>query len=630
MFRDKLYHLFLFLLLGNFGFVQAQPGSIDSLENLLEVEESPTELIKIHNELCWQYQIEDLELSLKHGSQAFDLALKEKLYEEAVIAQRYMGISSGNFNKPDLAQEHFSQAIKTANKHQITSRQVALSYNDLGSLFLRSGEYEDAVEQFNGGILIADKVGDLDVSSLLNFNLAYAFFDIKEYDKCMAISRKGIQLILPKVTVQLGMLYQNLGNCYLGKHTYDSSKYYFEKAQAIFIETGNIAFYGHVSNSLGTLYFDLKEYEKSLQYYRRSMDIDDSLGIDQHDDVSYSNLASIYRVMGNYDSSIIYLEKAVGFAREYGHLHNLMGNLKYLSHTQYDHGDYKAAFEHHAEYVAIKDSILSEDNRINILKLQQKFENEKAINDNKLLKTQIEQIQSSLKWSYTWLYSIIIISILVLILIFLFYKNKRIRDAQVRAELEKSVLDLKSTALMAQLNPHLVFNILNSIQGLVASNEREKANIYISKFSMFMRKCIEFSDVPSIPLHEELLLLEEYFELERLRFEDKISLTVEDASDAATPVPPLILQPLVENCIKHGLDKNHKNAGKITISIKKMNSVTEIKVMDNGKGFPESFKIVEGHGVGISLSRIRTLNPKNSIELSQHKSPSTIKITIWE
>ncbi len=164
-----------------------------------------------------------------------------------------------------------------------------------------------------------------------------------------------------------------------------------------------------------------------------------------------------------------------------------------------------------------------------------------------------------------------------------------IRDAlekQKEAELKSQVSDTEMKALRAQMNPHFIFNSLNSISDYIAKNNTKVADEYLTKFATLMRLVLENSEKKEVPLFEDLKALELYMQLETLRLKDKFTyeIEVDDTIDKEnTMVPPLILQPFVENSIWHGIAKK-QGIGNIFIHIKKEGEMVSCIVEDNGVG----------------------------------------------
>ena len=221
-------------------------------------------------------------------------------------------------------------------------------------------------------------------------------------------------------------------------------------------------------------------------------------------------------------------------------------------------------------------------------------------------------------WLRTWLYNLsavmwLLPRILVtkpwltflLISIFVyFYIRKRLRKAATDAQ--KANLELQ--AIQSQLNPHFVFNALSSLQGLINQNDREKANGYLSGFSRLLRNTLNDSGKEMVPLSVEIANIDNYVRLEQLRFGFRYEIVTDELISRAqhTEIPSLLIQPVVENAIKHGI-ASLGNAGQLTIKFSSYVSDLIISIKDNGRGF-EPRTPAEGKGLSLTKERIRLLN----------------------
>lgn len=200
----------------------------------------------------------------------------------------------------------------------------------------------------------------------------------------------------------------------------------------------------------------------------------------------------------------------------------------------------------------------------------------------------------------------IIAAILGLILLLFRQRSQKNKLNRQLEQKEKKELELRS--IRSQLNPHFVFNALNSIQGLVNANEKEKANQYLSDFSNMMRDTLSGNSKDYSPLETELAILDRYLKLEQLRFGFAYEIKVGNSiNTTAIEIPTLLLQPLVENAVKHGvaqlLDK-----GKITIELNRSENDLRVLINDNGQGFSESIDNKEGFGIRLTRERIQLIN----------------------
>ena len=210
-------------------------------------------------------------------------------------------------------------------------------------------------------------------------------------------------------------------------------------------------------------------------------------------------------------------------------------------------------------------------------------------------------------------------------MIFFFYKRKRdAEQKQKETSLSLQVSETEMKALRSQMNPHFIFNALQSIQTFLLSHKSEEANAYLLKFSKLMRLVLENSQHSEVSLKEDMQALELYMQLESIRlqhpftYQFHIDKTVDVESDS---IPPLILQPFVENAIWHGLQ--YKNEpGHIDIFISKKNNALYATVEDNGVGRDMSKQVAqpmllkkESLGMKLTEERLKILNELKKVRL---------------
>ena len=182
------------------------------------------------------------------------------------------------------------------------------------------------------------------------------------------------------------------------------------------------------------------------------------------------------------------------------------------------------------------------------------------------------------------------------------------RESQARAlkeaYLESSLMEARLKTLEAELHPHFLFNTLHAISTLVHTDP-ESADRMISRLSDLLRLTFDRSGAASVPLKEELEFLQKYLEIEQIRFQDRLSVKFEiDPETLDTDVPRMILQPLVENAIKHGIGPR-SGQGLVQISTRKQEDKIWIEVRDNGVGLSRNARVRFNNGVGLSNTRAR-------------------------
>jgi len=223
-------------------------------------------------------------------------------------------------------------------------------------------------------------------------------------------------------------------------------------------------------------------------------------------------------------------------------------------------------------------------------------------------------------WKATWFEVIILVSFLALTWLFVSLRIKHMRRQQEKEELlGKRMTELEHTALQAQMNPHFIFNCLNSIQQYIFDQDILAANKYITGFARLIRATLHNSTKDLIPLEDELAYLSTYLSLEKLRFKEKMSYFIEVAPDipvnGSYRVPPMIIQPYVENCMRHGLRHRKIAGGYIRINIEEKDGKLVVVVEDNGIGREKaaSYKTREhieyqSKGMSLTADRIRLIN----------------------
>lgn len=199
----------------------------------------------------------------------------------------------------------------------------------------------------------------------------------------------------------------------------------------------------------------------------------------------------------------------------------------------------------------------------------------------------------------------------------LFYSTRRNRLRQRKAiekiSAEKKVAELEMQALKAQINPHFVFNCLNSIKGFIYEKDYMQADKYLDKFSQLLRSTMDNADASVISLEEEMKYLDTYLQLEKLRFGDKFEYSIEAGNGidkSRTFVPPMLLQPYVENAIRHGVRFLENKKGLIKIMIKKEEGKVICSIDDNGIGREKAQELksknhIEYQSRGMQLSKRR-------------------------
>ncbi len=197
-------------------------------------------------------------------------------------------------------------------------------------------------------------------------------------------------------------------------------------------------------------------------------------------------------------------------------------------------------------------------------------------------------------------------------------KKQEAELKQVKAEFARQIAESEMSALRAQMNPHFIFNVLNSINRYILLNNSEVASRYLTQFARLIRLVLENSKTAKVSLEADMEALKLYINMEKLRFLDKFDyqIEIEEGIDQQfTQVPPLLIQPYVENAIWHGLMQK-ENGGLLTITLKQANEhLLLVNIEDNGIGRTQSALLKsktaishKSHGLQMTKDRIAIVN----------------------
>ncbi len=362
-------------------------------------------------------------------------------------------------------------------------------------------------------------------------------------------------------------------------------------------------------------------------------------------------IANAYIAQDKYDQAIPYLKQSIEEADSEDDLIVQKDATRKLSEVYKYKGDYSKALETYQKYVAVVDTLyvrkeqeISRAARFNreIASKQSRItglEQERELSQSKydLALTEQQLIEENSKRQKWIIYSLLVGMILTGLAAFFFYRSNQ------QQKLANNLLALKS--LRSQMNPHFIFNALNSVNTYISKSDERSANRYLSDFSTLMRAVLENSEEDFIPLSKEIELLELYTKLEHSRFSDKFDyeINVDAEIDVdAYQIPPMLLQPYIENAIWHGLRyKEEKGFLHINLHRKDANSI-EIMIEDNGIGRSKSAELKtqnqkkqKSKGMGNIKKRIAILNEmyKDKVDvvisnLENNGSGTKVKFTL--
>ncbi|WP_397447022.1 sensor histidine kinase [Polaribacter sp. R77954] len=340
----------------------------------------------------------------------------------------------------------------------------------------------------------------------------------------------------------------------------------------------------------------------------------------------------MFSISGNHKASIPYYKSALQKYKEAGHLYFTMKINQHLFVSYSIISKNNLAIQVNKRYIKLKDSIFNIKKRKFIADSEVKFQVEKIKSEKKIAEIDSKRTKVIL------IASIIIFVLFTLLLLFYFERLRakrkiefvklELKETQKRLEIQKLYSDSELKVLKSQMNPHFIFNALNSIQDYIILNEKKLARQYLVKFSRLIRIYLEQSQKIAITLSEEIKALQLYLELEKDRFNDDFSfdIVIDEKLDLDNvAIPSLFLQPYVENALKHGF-LHKKDNKRLQVSFQKDTATNSLicKIKDNGVGREASLlinqkrnKLHKSFATSANQKRVDLLNQsnENSIEL---------------
>ncbi len=369
------------------------------------------------------------------------------------------------------------------------------------------------------------------------------------------------------------LIYQNLGEIALMEGNKENALKYFDTlaliSRAINYQNGlRIALV-----SKATLYQKEGDYGQALKLYNEAekyITENPFYAIN-----SNNNRARLYMALNKYQNALSLLEENINnpMLDNYAELKLTTLQLLYKVYTEL--ARYKEAFVWNDSLRNFENRLRDRDVRARIAELETKYETEKNKHTISILKAKNEFYNQQIRFAVL----LIIILIAVIIIVVYVWRMNKLKSEFREARLKQSLL-------RSQMNPHFIFNSLSSIQQLILTNKNKEASFYLTRFSSIARIVLEYSTRESITLDKEIEFLTDYIEIEKMRSGKGFEFQVIYSDNLETEfieIPPMAIQPFVENAIKHGL-RSKESGGLLKLIFKDKGDVLEVMVEDNGIG----------------------------------------------
>jgi tetratricopeptide (TPR) repeat protein len=569
------------------------------------------------------YQLAKLDTALICFEKRVEIA--SEMNDSLGIAQAYdnLGVIYHQFGKNVKALE----LRMKSNRIYVSlneKKMLAAGYTWIGNIYKDEGKYTLALENYIKALKIyEEEKNENDLGyPLINISSVYRFMKQYSLARSYALEAKS-KFIKANNQKGVGVSLYRLALINNEEKDFDSSVKYLKEAKLIFEEIQDIYFQSLVNILLGTTHRSLGQNEIALKYFNDALPIVLQIGDKALISNVFQNIGTVFNDKGDFLKALEYMhksEKILGEINDKNAMRELDCNFIEL-YSRINQPD--LVMKYLNNYRQLSDTIFNKQNNQAIAEMQTKYEAEKK--DKEIIALNLEKDRKSFL-----IYSLVfglIASTIILLLSFINYRNKKRKERAVldqrAAELSRQVCEYDMKALRSQMNPHFIFNCVDSIERLLDNAKIEESKWSLSNFSSLTRTVLENSMKREIPLDEEVDVLKIYMDLENVRFRNPFTynILIQSGVDAKTTlIPPLILQPFVENSIKHGFRDTEKS-GHLKIEIWKENEFLICVVEDNGVGRKKHLTIKplsgfkkESMGIKLTGERLRLISEMKNMK----------------
>lgn len=539
------------------------------------------------------------------------LTLRRQLGDQRGIAGALNNIGSVYFSKGKYheAINYYEQSLE-AKEALGDYLDAATTLNNIGNVLMNQGDYLRAMDVNLRSLKIREEFGDLHgISSCLN-NLAIIHGDMGDF--ALAIDHFERSLALKE---QIGNrqgtagIHGNLAMIHLRQGDRESARISLDRALHDYRAIGDKRGEASTLTGIGDFHMAADDFASGQTNYAAAHRLFEELGQSKGVAATLAKSAKAYLSEGDKGKAIAHAKKALILAQENGLVTETTDAAEVLYGAYKAIGKHAEALEMHELHVSMRDSMLSEENQRAVMRQQFQYDFQKkealltaeqekrdAIAQEKLERHRAER-------------NLMAAGFMFILLagggmgMFLHHRRKaEYRYRSARAELK---------ALQAQMRPHFIFNALNSINNHIEANDPQTASDYLIRFAKLMRTTLNSTLTEQVTLQDEMRAWENYLELERPNFRHGLIFTVKADADIDTQrtlIPPLLVQPLLENALWHGISPKLA-PGRVEVHVSVSSGLLTISVTDDGVGRNSATPDTDRHpgqdSVGISLTKER-------------------------
>lgn len=574
-------------------------------------------MVKCLNELSKDYRLVFPDSAIQFSKEALFLARKLGYEKGIATSLNFVGIAF--FYKGDYptAQEFQKEALSYSYVRNLNI-QYANALNSLALAYQYQGNYFSAYDSYLKALQYEEKSKNYFGQVKVLANIGILWKKQGNYDYAIEYAKRALALTdsLKDARAVKANLYNNMGIVFIEQKKYGEALDHFQKSLSLNTDLGNKLFVSTCLDNIGFCYLRKGDLRKAEDYLLQSLSQAMASSDFQTQELALLNLAETYLEQHLPEKALLFSKRSLELSKKYNSKENILLNEKALATEYKALGQWQMAYNYLERAMNLSDSLKNADQTRKISEIQKSYELNKKESEIILLEKDAALKLALLKEEQHLRYGLLgLVAALVVIMGISYYSfsNKAALNKKIQQQNEEL---LKAQALRAQMNPHFIFNSLNSIQFLILKVESTKAYDYLAKFGLLLRKVMDNSEKDFIPLTEEIEIIKLYLDLESLRFEDSFDYTleVEIPEVQSIKVPPMIVQPYIENAIQHGLMPKQGDR-KLRVTFKQQSSALLCEIEDNGIGRAEAIEISKrknrvfaSRGMKYTTDRLQAMN----------------------
>ena len=495
------------------------------------------------------------------------------------------------YTDPGTAMRYADEALDIADTIHWTVG-IALAERQKGNVYYVFSDNTAAMDWYVKALRTSQTLHNRELDASLFNNLANIYSDLKQYDKGLYYYRQFLATAREAGSVKDQVIaLVNMATVYTELNEQDTALICNKKALDIARRNRIGYFIPIVLNNMGIAFSKQGETDSALAYFRECRTLADQDGNNDAKASALSETGKVFLSRGDYPNAKKYSLESLALAQRLRSAEWQANAWENLYQIEERTGRNREALDAYKQYIVFRDSVSNTEKKDALTKKELQFDFERKEAAIRADQDKREALAKAALARQSLIKRSILAGTLLLILVgcygFLLYKRRRDAEEQRKeADLKAKVADTENKVLRLQLNPHFIFNSLNSISDYISQHQPDKANYYLIKFAKMIRQVLENSELSEIPIADDLKVLETYIQLESMRLANALcyEITIDEQIDPeVTMVPPLIVQPFVENSIWHGLSGADGN-GRIMIRVRKEDGMINYIVEDNGIG----------------------------------------------